>query len=106
MIVTDKAQRKQLTQQYKQNRPEAGVYRIVNTKNGRFLLGSATDLGNIRNKLEFAASTGMQGVLDRRLHADIKQFGIDAFTLEIVETLTVTPEMTRDELRRDLMALE
>ena len=103
--MADKAQRKALTEQYKQTRPAAGVYRIVNTKTGKALLGATSNLANIQNKLDFAASTRMYGVLDRRLRADIEQFGIDAFALEVVETLPVTPEMTTATVREELETL-
>ena len=37
----DKAQRKELMTRYRQTRPEAGVYRIVNERSNRVLLGSS-----------------------------------------------------------------
>ena len=104
--MADKAQRKTLIEHYKQTPPAAGVYRIVNTRTGKALLGATTNLANIRNKLDFATSTRTYGVLDRRLRADIEQFGIEAFDLEIVETLTVTPEMTAAKVREELETLE
>jgi hypothetical protein len=104
--MTDKAHRKALTEQYKQARAAAGVYRIVNTRTGKALLGSTTNLVNIQNKLDFAASTRTYGVLDRRLRADLEQFGAEVFELEIVETLAVTPEMTSAKVRQELETLE
>ncbi len=38
--MSDKARRKELMAQYKQTQPEAGVYRIINNKNNKVLLGS------------------------------------------------------------------
>jgi hypothetical protein len=41
-----------------------------------------------------------------RLRDDIRTFGIDAFSLEVLEVLETTPEMTAEEIKRDLATLE
>lgn len=104
--MNDKARRKELLAQYKQTRPEAGVYRIINTRNNKALLGSTPSLANIRSKLEFAKSTGTTGVMDRRLSNDIREFGIDAFELEVLEVLETKPEMTPAQILADVATLE
>jgi hypothetical protein len=48
----------------------------------------------------------MPGVLDHRLRADARAFGMETFTLDILERLDVTPEMTPDQIRSDLAVLE
>ncbi|MCC6174803.1 MAG: GIY-YIG nuclease family protein [Chloroflexi bacterium] len=104
--MSDKARRRQLVADYKHSHPEAGVYRIVNARTNRALLGSTANLGSIRGKLEFAKSTGSPGALDHRLARDVKTYGLDAFSLEILEVLEVRPEMTHAEILADLAALE
>jgi hypothetical protein len=104
--MTDRARRKELQAQYKQTRTEGGVYRIVNTANNKTLLGSTADLAGVHKKLAFARSTNMAGVLDLRLRDDIRAFGIDAFSLEVLEVLEPEPEMTAEEIKRDLATLE
>jgi hypothetical protein len=103
--LTDRARRKELLAQYNQARPEAGVYRLVNSASGRTLLASAPDLAAVRNKLEFAKAHDMPSVLDYRLHADFRQYGADSFVLEVLDVLAVTPEMTPEQIRADLSAL-
>lgn len=104
--MNDHARRKELREQYAQTRPEAGVYRIVNARNGRVLLGSTLNLPSMRSKLEFARATGTFGVLGFRLSEDIAAFGIEAFSLEIIEVLDVKPDMTSAQIRDDLATLE
>jgi hypothetical protein len=104
--MSEQNRRKELQEQYKQLRPEAGVYRIVNCRNNKSFLGSTPNLANIRNKLAFARSTNMPGVLDRKLSNDVREFGIEAFSLEVLEVLDVTPEMTREDILADLSTLE
>jgi hypothetical protein len=104
--LTDKARRKELTASYRQARPEAGVYLIRNNRTGRVLLGSTTNLASLRNKLEFARSTGSPGTLDLRLGRDIREFGLEAFSLEVVDVLEMRPGMTDADIASDLATLE
>jgi hypothetical protein len=104
--VTEKAQRKALLAEYKQHRPAAGVYRIVNQRTQRALLGSSLNLPSVQAKLEFARSTNTPSALDHRLGPDIRQFGLAAFTFEVLEILETTPEMTPAQIQADLAALE
>lgn len=104
--MDNKAQRKQRTAEYKRTHPEAGVYRLVNTQTGRALLGSAANLQSVRSKLTFAQATRSASALDYRLSKDVRQYGPDAFTLEILEVLETRPEMTAAEIASDLAVLE
>ena len=104
--MDDKTRRKELLTHYKQTHPEAGVYRIVNIRTNKALLGSTPNLASIRNRLDFARSTNARGGLDYRLRADIAQFGIDAFVFEVLDVLPTKPEMTAGEIRAELATLE
>ena len=66
--MSDKARRKELREQQAQSPPEAGVYLIRNTATGKSLLGAASNLASVRNKLAFAQSTGTTGVLAEISH--------------------------------------
>ncbi len=100
------ARRKQLREQYKQARPEAGVYLVRNSRNSRVLLGSTPDLASIRNKLTWAKATNTISALDRRLVNDAREHGLEAFSLETLEVLDVKPEMSREDILEDLATLE
>jgi hypothetical protein len=104
--MDQKSRRKELVDEYKRTGPEAGVYRLVNTKTGQALLGSTLNLGSMRGKLDFGRATGSVTVLDRKLHQDARQYGVDAFTLEVLDVLEVRPEMTPAEIRANLATLE
>lgn len=106
LVMDQKSRRRQLTAEYKQTHPEAGVYRIVNSQSGKAFLGSAANLQSVRSKMEFARATGTTGGLDHRLTKDVRQLGIEAFTLEILEVLETGPKMTSAEIRADLATLE
>lgn len=102
----EQIRRKALRAHYKHAHPDAGVYRIRNDRNNRILLGSSPNLASIRNKLEFARSTNTASVLDRRLSNDLREFGIGAFSLEVLDVLDVRPEMTRADILENLSVLE
>ncbi|MFN0072077.1 MAG: GIY-YIG nuclease family protein [Chloroflexota bacterium] len=104
--MTDSARRKELTGEFKQTRPEAGVYRLVNTRNQRVLLGSTPNLVSIRNKLRFARATNMPTIIDYKLKDDVVEFGIKAFSLEVLEVLAVKPEATSEQVLQDLAVME
>src|SRR3954470_22878 len=104
--MNDRAHRKELLAQYKQTPPEAGVYRFVNQRNNRSLLGSTLNLTSMRSKLEFARATNTFSALDRRLTKDLQEFGLDAFSFEVLELLETNPGMTRAQLLADLATLE
>jgi hypothetical protein len=104
--VTGVGRRKELRAQYQQRQLRAGVYALRNAVTGRMLVASTADLDAVRNRLEFARSTGTPSALDGRLVADVRQYGIDAFVLAVLDTLTLAPGMTPDDVRADLAALE
>jgi hypothetical protein len=82
------------------------VYRIVNRSTGRTLLGSTANLAGIRNRFEFARSSNSPATLDHRLRDDIASLGWDSFSLEVLDTIEVTPGMTREEIASDVATLE
>jgi hypothetical protein len=98
--------RKELTSAYREAPPDAGVYRIVNTRDGRSLLGSTTNLRGMENRFQFARSTGTAGALDARLTPGIREHGFEAFTFEVLERLDVEAAAAESQVRRDLAALE
>lgn len=102
----ERARRKELLAQYKQAAPDAGVFRIVNRHTNRALLGSSLNLASVANKVEFARHSGSPGALDHRLRKDFEQYGADAFVVEILDRLEITPDMTDAQIREDLSALE
>ena len=103
--MDDKARRKQLQDDYKQTAIQAGVYRIVNTRTGRVLLGSTTNLPSLHSKLAFARTTNSASALDLRLKPDVQAYGIEAFELEVLETLDPKPEQTPQQVQDDLRPL-
>lgn len=76
---------KQLKQEYLNTRQPMGVYRILNTRNGKSLVGSSVNLDAIFNRHRLQLRTNSHR--NKQLAADWKEFGEEAFEFEVLETL-------------------
>ncbi len=104
--MVDHQRRRDMLAAARQTRPDAGVYRITIAGSGKSLLGSTPNLAGFRSRFEFAKTSRSTGALDHRLRADVGQFGFEALSLEVVDTLTIGADMTPEEVSADLAALE
>ena len=75
--------RAELRRAYKETPQQAGIFQIKNTRTGRILLGSSTNLHGPLNKHRFMLSIGSHD--NAALQKDWNQCGADAFTFEILE---------------------
>lgn len=74
--------KKELKEQYKQQKFRIGVFQIKNTGNGKILIGSSTDLIAIWNRLRFQLNNGLHS--NDALQADWTRQGEAAFVYEIL----------------------
>ena len=77
--------KKEILGQYKEREIIGGIYIIRNTVNNKLLLEAATDLQSIKNRFEFAQTTG--SCVYSKLRKDWSEHGSEAFFLEVVEEL-------------------
>lgn len=96
--------RKEIIREYKNRKLCGGVYTITNTLNGKYLIGHAANLQSVRNRFQFAITTG--STIDPRMHRDWQEAGAQAFTLTILEELEQKPEQSQAEFVDDLKTLE
>ncbi|OXM84803.1 GIY-YIG nuclease family protein [Paenibacillus rigui] len=78
--------RKELQQQAKEIKTEAGVYQIKNQVNGKVYVESTMNLRTINGR-EMALDMGSHR--NRRLQADWTAFGKENFTIEPLEVLKI-----------------
>ncbi|MDF2545383.1 MAG: hypothetical protein K0R93_281 [Anaerosolibacter sp.] len=98
--------RKELIAQYKEMKHDAGVYRIVNHQTGEYFLSSNSDIQSIYNKFDFAKKVKSYDAVHKKLANPMKEYGFDSFSIEVLELLDVTPEMTTAEIKKALKVLE
>jgi hypothetical protein len=95
--------KKTLINEYKQRKVIGGIYRVTNTRNGKYLLDYATNLQAKQNAFDFMTSSG--SCLDYRLRNDLEEFGGKVFTFEIINTIEKKKEQTQEEFVDDLKVL-
>ncbi len=96
--------RKTASRAYKERKVVGGVYTITNTMNGKYVVGHTANLDGIRNRFQFAVTTG--SAVDPRMRADWAQFGAQAFRLDILEELEQRSDQSTADFAADLEALE
>jgi hypothetical protein len=94
--------RKELQLQYKETKTEAGIVRITNKKNGKVFLVGSRNVKNI-NGIEF--QLGMGSHMNRELQKDWKEFGKDAFEIDVAEYVKI-PESGYFDLDDHVKKLE
>lgn len=86
--------RKELKQQYKETKIQAGVYQIRNTKNQKIFIGSTSNLKTMAGQ-----RMQLEGGIHRNkmLQKEWKEFGEEAFVFEVLEILEKKEEGFFDE---------
>lgn len=100
---TEMTTRSELKRRYRENPPEAGIYRITNTANGKVFIGKSL---NVRGKLNgqmFELKLGSHR--NRALQRDWNEFGDGSFAFDVVDILKPDDDPLRD-MSEDLAALE
>ncbi len=99
----EKDKRRQIRREYKSRVKEAGVWRITNKINGRFLIGSNLDMHHPFNRHRVMLNIGSHR--NKALQADWNALGADAFDFEVLETLS-GKEYDETSLAAELEKLE
>ncbi len=77
--------RKELIEEYKRTPKEMGVYRILNTVNGKSFIAASRDIRARFNRHRMGLKTGSEEV--KPLLADWVEYGEEAFEFEILDQL-------------------
>jgi hypothetical protein len=104
--MTDHDRRRELGEVYRLRITEAGVYMLRNSVTGKILIASSRDLASVRNKIESGRSTKSASVLDHRMAADARTYGMESVELVVLDVIDLRPEMTLAEVAADLASLE
>ena len=87
--------KKELKEQYKQMRPQMGVYLLRCRQADRVYIGASQNIKGMLNRIRFQLAAG--SIPNRRLQKIWDDYGNDSFTEEVVEVL----EYGRDESKTD-----
>lgn len=87
--------RKELKEQYKQMKPDMGVFAIKTKTGSKYYIEAAPNLKGAINRNKFQLGTGSHP--NRELQKEWKSLGEDGFAIEILEKL----EYDKDESKSD-----
>ena len=95
--------RKARIREYRETPRTMGVFRVLNTVNGKALIGASLDLPSALNRHRSQLRLGAHP--DRRMQSDWRTLGPDAFSYEVLDTLPPKDQPGYDPIP-DLKALE
>ncbi|MDD2619871.1 MAG: GIY-YIG nuclease family protein [Syntrophomonadaceae bacterium] len=86
--------KRELKQTYKEIPIEAGVYQIKNTQNQKIFIASTRNLRTLNGK-QTQLKSGF--FMNKALNEELKEFGAEAFIIEVLEVLEKKEEPFFDE---------
>ena len=101
----DAARKAELKSAYKNRRTRAGVFQIVNKKNGKRLIRSGADVDGLMKRLRMEFMGGANPFYTQ-LQQDWNTEGEEAFSFEVLELVEKQEEKTAIELNGELADLE
>ena len=96
--------KKALIREYKETRRPAGIYCVRNTVNGKLLVGTSRDLPSILNRQRMQLRAGSH--TNQSLQKDLREYGAEAFEVEVLDTLDVPEKQADYDPSADLRTLE
>ncbi|HYH04870.1 MAG TPA: GIY-YIG nuclease family protein [Bacillota bacterium] len=95
----------ELKQEYKDRPKNTGVYQIKNQLNGKVFVASSPNLDGMANRFAMGVKYGWFSNGNRQLEEEMKTYGPENFTFEILDQLKPSEDRQYD-YREDLKALE
>ena len=78
---------------------KAGIYRIINSSNGKCYVGSSIDIN--RRRLEHFSALSHNRHVNNHLQNAYNKYGKDSFIFEVIENLEITDNIKEDLLERE-----
>ena len=93
--------KRELKREYKETPRPIGIYQILNTVNGKILVGQSVNLPGIFNREKCQLKDGTH--INKQLQTDWNSFGADNFVFEVLEEINPA---TSNDIKADLAVLE
>ncbi|MFZ2539291.1 MAG: GIY-YIG nuclease family protein [Oscillospiraceae bacterium] len=100
--MENKSKKEQIAK-YKEREQIGGICIIRNTVTNKILLISTTDLQGSKNSFEFSQKVG--SCASMKLQKDFTEFGVSAFSFEVLEELKKGENQTDEEFKQDIKLL-
>lgn len=96
--------KKQLKLQYKEMKPEMGIFMVRSKLSNKCFLQTTHNLRGAINSTKFKLEAGIHP--NRELQQDWNQFGVDSFSIEILEQLKYDKDETKTDYTEELNILQ
>lgn len=96
--------KKELKEQYKQMRPDMGIYVVRCNSNDKCYIGSTKNLKGKINSTKFQLSSG--GHPNYELQKEWQEYGEANFTIEIIDILDYDKDESKTDYTEDLETLK
>jgi hypothetical protein len=96
--------RKELKEQYKQMKPDMGVFAIKSKAGSGYYIEAARNLKGAINRNRFQLGNGSHP--NRELQKEWKELGEDGFTIEILEKLEYDKDASKTDYSEELELLK
>ena len=99
----DRERRKELVEQYKQQKPDMGIFIIRSNGGGKCYIQSTPDLRGVMNGALARLEGGMHPV--KELQQEWDKYGPEHFTTEVLETLPYDEDESKTDYTEELALL-
>lgn len=96
--------RKELIEQFKQMKPDMGIFWIRSKQSNKFFLETSQNLKGKMNSIRFQLDAGAHP--NQELQSEWKKLGEDHFHFEILETLKYDKDETKTDYSEELAILK
>jgi len=96
--------RKELREQYKNMKPDMGIFKIKSKSSNKCHIETTKDLKSTINSTKFKLEAGIYP--NRELQKEWKDFGAKNFTIEILENLEYDKDESKTDYGEDLTLLQ
>ena len=96
--------KKELQNQYKQFKPDMGIFAVINKNNGKHFLEATKNLKAKINSTQFQLKMG--GHFNQALNKDLQALGPDGFEIKILEQLQYDDDGIKTDYSDDLELLK
>jgi len=100
----DKTARKQITNQYKQQKVSMGIYQLRNTGSGKLFIESISNLKSRELTLRMMLDDGRHP--NRLLQDDWRKYGSAAFEYCVLEEVAVEPDVSPAQKKKQLAKMK
>lgn len=101
--IKSKSERKQLVEQFKQMKPDMGIFWIRSKQTNKYFLETSQHLKAKMNSIKFQLDAGLHP--NQELQSDWKTAGVEQFDIDVLEVLNYDKDESKTDYSEELAIL-